>query len=69
MYRRLSDLESAEPRESILSIERIISKTSGREPNENDLTEVILCLANEIKRLKDEIKTLKEEQQFIKLYI
>jgi hypothetical protein len=58
MRTRIKDLPEVEPRESLYDIDYLITRLSSvNSPNShivNDLTEMILCLANEIKQLKDE---------------
>ncbi|MCK5640404.1 MAG: hypothetical protein KAJ19_06390 [Gammaproteobacteria bacterium] len=59
---RLYDVKPAEPRESLWSVNDIITKCSRVTPEnglpENDYIEMCLCLANEVKRLRKELENI-----------
>jgi len=63
--RTLSEAEKVEPRQSKYNIDELVDLCSRKDINSNngtddDLIEVTLCLANEIKHLKAYITVLKQ---------
>lgn len=60
--KRISDLPVTKIRESNIDFDSLLARLSAidnESPIQNDITESILCLGNEIKKLREEIKQLK----------
>lgn len=65
-YRKLSDMPDIEPKESVYEFQFVRRRLSGAATIRADFNsqtqvtmELILCLANEIEKLRQEIKELK----------